>query len=538
MIATKSTPIQRLICSSLFFFFGVDIGWAETPVRVMSFNIRYGTASDGPNRWELRKEFLVDTIRNFAPDLLGTQETLEFQRAYLADQFKEFESFGVGRDDGLQQGEMAALFYRKDRFKKLAGGHFWLSPTPAIVGSKGWDAALPRIATWVKLQDLVDADSKPLLFLNTHFDHKGTVARVESAKLVRSQANELGTGCRIVITGDFNAGESSDTYRALFESDPADSTRLPFVDTYRSDGRSRSSTSQGTFSGFKAENTAGARIDWIACSADWQVRIAGIDRTSKEGRTPSDHFPVTAILRSRDAKPTLRLLTYNIHHARGLDDVLDLRRISRVIRQADPDFVALQEVDVKTTRSGGIDQASELAEQSGMLHIFGKAIDYAGGDYGQAILSRFPLEDLGKSKLANLPGREQRIAVSIAATVPGWDRVGFVTTHLDHAHDELRLEQGKQLEKVSDASAKISILAGDLNATPESQVLSEILRTWSIPSTSKAMHTIPANDPKKQLDYILYRSGRRVSVIAYEVIDEPLASDHRPVLLVLQLEDQ
>ncbi|MBU6173464.1 MAG: endonuclease/exonuclease/phosphatase family protein [Planctomycetes bacterium] len=537
MTAKQLSCIQRLVYSCLFLFFGIGIGWAETPVRVMSFNIRYGTASDGPNRWELRKEFLVDTIRNFAPDLLGTQETLEFQRAYLADQFKDFESFGVGRDDGLQQGEMAALFYRRDRFKKLDGGHFWLSPTPAIVGSKGWDAALPRIATWVKLQDLFDADSKPLFFLNTHFDHKGTVARVESAKLVRSQARELGTGCRIVITGDFNAAESSDPYRALFESDPAASARIPLVDTYKSHGRAHTSASQGTFSGFKAENTSGARIDWIACSEDWQVRNAGIDRTSKEGRTPSDHFPVTAILRSRDPKPTLRVLTYNIHHARGLDDQLDIRRIARVIRQADPDFVALQEVDVKTTRSGGVDQAAELAEQSGMFHIFGKAIDYAGGDYGQAILSRFPLEELGIAKLANLPGREQRIVVSVAAMVPGWDRVGFATTHLDHAHEELRLEQAKQLEKAYDTSARISILAGDLNATPESQVLSQLMRTWSTSSSSKPMLTIPANRPEKQLDYILYRSSQRISVVAYDVLVEPLASDHLPVVLVLQLED-
>ena len=145
---------------------------------------------------------------------------------------------------------------------------------------------------------------------------------------------------------------------------------------------------------------------------------------------------------------------------------------------------------------------------------------------------------MGKSNLANLPGREQRIVVSVAATVPGWDRVGFATTHLDHAHDELRLEQAKQLEKVSDASAKISILAGDLNAIPESRVLSEVLRTWSSPANSAAMHTIPANHPEKQLDYILYRCSRRISVVAYEVIDEPLASDHRPVLLVLRLEDR
>ena len=128
----------------------------DTPelVRVMSFNIRYGTANDGINRWELRKEFLVDTIRDFDPDLLGTQETLASQRDYLADALKSYAVVAAGRDDGKQAGEMAALYYRKDRFEAIDEGHFWLSETPEKVGSKGWDAALPRIATWVKLKDL------------------------------------------------------------------------------------------------------------------------------------------------------------------------------------------------------------------------------------------------------------------------------------------------------------------------------------------------------------------------------------------------
>jgi hypothetical protein len=110
---------------------------AQSPelIRVMSFNIRYGTANDGINRWDLRKEFLVETIRNFDPDLLGTQETLASQRDYLAQALDGYGVVAAGRDDGKDGGEMAALFYRKDRFEPIEQGHIWLSETPEKVGS-------------------------------------------------------------------------------------------------------------------------------------------------------------------------------------------------------------------------------------------------------------------------------------------------------------------------------------------------------------------------------------------------------------------
>ncbi|MFZ4629211.1 MAG: endonuclease/exonuclease/phosphatase family protein, partial [Blastocatellia bacterium] len=120
-------------------------------VRVMSYNIRYGTANDGENHWDKRRTFLVDTIRQFDPDLLGTQETLGFQRDYLAEALPGYETLGVGRDDGAEKGEMTALYFKRERFEKLDGGHFWLSETPEIPASKSWDAALTRMATWVRL---------------------------------------------------------------------------------------------------------------------------------------------------------------------------------------------------------------------------------------------------------------------------------------------------------------------------------------------------------------------------------------------------
>ncbi len=270
------------------------------PVRVMSFNVRYGTARDGDNHWDKRKDFLAATITAFDPDLLGTQETLAFQRDFLAEKLKGHTAFGAGRDDGKEAGEMAALFYRTSRFEKTAGGHFWLSETPDRVGSKGWDAALPRIATWVKLKDRTTPAAPPLLFLNTHFDHMGKKARHESAKLIRAKVAELGVGCRVVVTGDFNAGEGSDPYTALFG--PAGDRPSPLADTFRLAHPVRGKA-EGTFNGFDPAATAGARIDWIGASRDWQVREAGIDRTTKDGRTPSDHFPVTARLQAGPPAP-------------------------------------------------------------------------------------------------------------------------------------------------------------------------------------------------------------------------------------------
>ncbi len=271
-------------------------GEQANDVRVMSFNIRYGTANDGDNHWERRKEFLVQTIQAFNPDLLGTQETVGFQRDYLAQQLPDYDYLGVGRNDGRDSGEMMALYFKRVRFEKFADGHFWLSETPDQPGSKSWDSSLPRMATWVKLRDRRDADAQPILFLNTHFDHLGAQARVESARLLRRQTQALGQGCRVIVTGDFNAGEGSEPYRALFGQ--VEGQASPLVDAFRT-AHPQPGPNEGTFSGFKAGAIGGARIDWIGVSQDWQVARVEIDRTERSGRTPSDHFPIIAVLRAK-----------------------------------------------------------------------------------------------------------------------------------------------------------------------------------------------------------------------------------------------
>lgn len=272
----------------------------DDPMRVMSYNIRNSAAPDGVNVWDNRKDDLAETIKAFDPDLLGTQETLARQRDDLAARLDGYDVFAAGRDDGREAGEMAALFYRRARFEKLAGGHFWLSETPDRPGSKSWDSALTRMVTWVKLRDRQAPDARPIAFFNTHFDHRGPRARAESARLIRRRIDQLGEGCRIVLTGDFNSGEGSEPYRILFE-ESAPGARV-LLDTYRRSHPTKE-VGEGTFTGFKPGRASGARIDWIACSTDWEIVEASIVRAARNGRTPSDHHAVTAVLRVAGGGP-------------------------------------------------------------------------------------------------------------------------------------------------------------------------------------------------------------------------------------------
>jgi endonuclease/exonuclease/phosphatase family metal-dependent hydrolase len=520
-----------LACAAGHFSFARHAIAHEPVVRVMSFNIRYGTAKDGDNHWDRRKDFLVQTIREYEPDLLGTQETLDFQRDYIAAQIDDLETFGAGRDDGKDAGEMAALAFRKDRFEKIDGGHFWLSDQPEVVGSKGWDAALPRIATWVKLRDKKNNAGLPILFLNTHFDHRGAVARNESAKLVRARLKDLGNGCRIVLTGDFNAAANSDPYKSIFGSEaPLDAPLLK--DTFLA-STTENGKESGTFSNFLPSNVAGPRIDWIGCSNDWDVRQANILRWERDGRTPSDHFPVTAVLGTRDTHGSvvLRILSYNIHHAEGSDQRVDLLRIARIIRDSDPDLVALQEVDNQTKRSAGIDQLSELKRLTGMHGVFGKAIAFEGGEYGQAILSRTPIV---QQQVHALPSgaREQRIAFETSTQLKGRD-LRFVSTHLDHQKEEFRIQQAATINELLSRNSIPTFLAGDFNAVEGSDTIAKLREVWTFPKHAP-MFTIPTRSPSRQIDFIVLHRDTNWDHVTTQVLDEPVASDHLPILSIFR----
>lgn len=544
LVLNRCAIVRAILATSMLLVWiaGPSKSFAQSQelIRVMSFNIRYGTANDGINRWELRKDFLVQTIRDFDPDLLGTQETLAAQRDYLSEKLEGYAAVAAGRDDGKEGGEMAALFYRKDRFEPIDQGHFWLSATPEKVGSKGWDAALPRIATWVKLKDRRRPEAQPILLVNAHLDHKGDRARLESCRLIRSELTKLGSDARWIVTGDFNADPSQEPYQALFDN----TADRKLLDTYRAI-HPTPGPNEGTFSSFAIANTSGPRIDWIGCSEEFQVRLARIDRTSRDGRTPSDHFPVTAVLGPRKSEQSLRVLSYNIHHGQGVDDQVSLERIAKVIRQSDADVVALQEVDQGCGRSSRTLQSSELERLTGYYAVFGKAIDFDGGEYGQAVLSRWPIQSsavhpLPNAKQANGSMREQRIVLeAIVSSELG--PVRFLGTHLDHSKEDLRAEQAQAVDRLLDAAVPgeskpiATILAGDLNDVPGSRTLETFQKRWQVdPVVSEgSLSSYPSQSPKTRIDYVMVDRQGELSVDTIEVVSESMASDHLPVLATL-----
>ncbi|MGB7158736.1 MAG: endonuclease/exonuclease/phosphatase family protein [Tepidisphaeraceae bacterium] len=260
-------------------------------VRVTSFNIRYLNDKDGPNSWVHRRDVFFDTLTHGQPDLIGLQEVVHAQAEEIRAKLKDYEFVGVGRNDGKEAGEYVPILFKRDRFQKLDEGHIWLSPTPDVVGSKGWDAQLPRIATWVKLHDRMSGGA--FMFINTHWDHIGRAARLESAKLLRQRFLNRSPAPAAIITGDFNCTEDDEPYAALVR--PPGETPPKLTDTYRAAHPQRS-RDESTFSAFTGKRT-GSRIDWILHTPEWETVGAEIDYANKDGRYPSDHYPVRAVLK-------------------------------------------------------------------------------------------------------------------------------------------------------------------------------------------------------------------------------------------------
>lgn len=177
-------------------------------LNVMSFNIRYDNPDDSLNNWQYRKDVAAQIIKDQKIDLLGTQEVLFNQLNDLKERLPEYNSIGVGREDGKEKGEYSAIFYKKDRFTEIKSGYFWLSETPEVAGSRGWDGACERIATWAILKD--KEKGKELFFINTHLDHVGKVARREGTALLLQRVVGLSEGLPIILTGDFNSRPGSE----------------------------------------------------------------------------------------------------------------------------------------------------------------------------------------------------------------------------------------------------------------------------------------------------------------------------------------
>jgi endonuclease/exonuclease/phosphatase family metal-dependent hydrolase len=263
-------------------------------LRVMTFNIRLASAKDGPNAWPLRRDLFFSTIEKFDPDLLGTQEVEPSQASELRERLKSYDLIGLPRTDGKTLGERSPVMFKRERFQCVRAGTFWLSTTPEVFGSKGWDAMLPRVCSWAELRDR-KANGRTVFFFNTHWDHRGPQARAESAKLMRAKIAEIAGDSPTIVTGDFNTAAESAPHQTLV----ADTLFDAFAEA-----NSKPTTRPFTFHGFTGRGEHAARIDWIIRSSAFATVSATIDRTNDNGRYPSDHFPVEAVLRWRENETT------------------------------------------------------------------------------------------------------------------------------------------------------------------------------------------------------------------------------------------
>jgi endonuclease/exonuclease/phosphatase family metal-dependent hydrolase len=254
---------------------------ASSSLAATTFNIRYGTAADGENRWGKRRDLVLEVLRD-GGDILGLQEALPFQVREIADALPAFAHVSRTREQDPSAGEACPIFWRTDRFELDVSeqGVFWLSETPDVPGSKSWDAALPRIATFVRLVER--GSGKGLYVFNTHLDHRGASAREEGAKVIaRRIATRRHSADAVIVLGDFNDGPTSKAVGALLESGMIDAWRSANPDARE----------QGTFNGWK-DRVEGERIDHVLVAPSLGVVRATIDDRRPGGRWPSDHLPV------------------------------------------------------------------------------------------------------------------------------------------------------------------------------------------------------------------------------------------------------
>lgn len=238
----------------------------------------------------------------------------------------------------------------------------------------------------------------------------------------------------------------------------------------------------------------------------------------------------------------LRVLCYNIHYGQGTDGQYDVQRLARVIQNAQPDLVALQEVDVGVLRSGRVHQAQQLEQLTGLEVRFGPTQHYEGGLFGNAVLSRFPVQDVVIHPLPyteSTPDRTTypRGAIAVTVTTDNGIALRFISTHFQHNVAEDRLAEAKQINRLfaSQSDSMPTLLAGDMNATPASEPIAELQQHWENAIDADQTPTAPATTPGSRIDYVFYRPARRFRLVRSEVIAESVASDHRPVLATFEI---
>jgi endonuclease/exonuclease/phosphatase family metal-dependent hydrolase len=273
-------PQRTLGCVALLLALALT-GSAET-LRFMTFNVRY-PSDDGPNRWELRRDVFVETIRSKDPDLFGTQELFQLQGDYIVQKLPEYKWFGLSRR-GNHEDEHMGVFYKESRLRLVESGNFWLSETPETPASMSWNIDLPRMVTWALFE--IKATGRKFYYYNTHFPHRreDENARLRCAEAILARVAKLPKDVPFILAGDFNASAGGDVYK-VFAANLKEAWAMA-AHRFGPDG---------TFGGFKGATTGG-RIDWIFYRGLARVPQADTVTLNEGGRYPSDHYPVFAVL--------------------------------------------------------------------------------------------------------------------------------------------------------------------------------------------------------------------------------------------------
>ena len=260
-----------------------------TSIDAMTFNIRLDMASDSLNSWIYRKEALLESVKKYNPDFVGMQEVLHHQLCYINENLQEYTFYGLGRKDGKEEGEYCPIYYKTSKFELLEKGTFALSTTPEIIGSKSWDAAYERITSYVVLKRCVDGVE--LVVFNTHYDHVGNKARVESSKLLKRKMQEIAEDRPVVLLGDFNVTRKSQAIKTLLKSD---------IEEARKESR-RVLGPDWSFHAFgKINKKDRLLIDHIFVSEEFMVEDYRVIDDVASGKFISDHCPIMVRLYLKD----------------------------------------------------------------------------------------------------------------------------------------------------------------------------------------------------------------------------------------------
>lgn len=250
-------------------------------IRVMTYNLRLDTPVDSVNQWGNRKQKVYNLLKKYQPDIVGVQEGLHHQLEDIATNMSHYSYVGAGRDDGKMKGEYSAIFYSKEKFDVIDQKTFWLSETPEVPGSKNWDAAITRVATWAILKD--KKTKKQFFILNTHFDHIGREARLKSTQLIKKRIAELAGKLPVIVTGDLNSEPNEPPYLSMIDASEYTLKDAGFGSTL------------GTYCTFAVAGPPCRRIDYVFYSSRWKSSEYQVITDHDGTFYPSDHLPVMSI---------------------------------------------------------------------------------------------------------------------------------------------------------------------------------------------------------------------------------------------------